>query len=125
MPTLSAASGASSGTGCMSFHSRLTRRLCPRRFALWVFLLSAAGHALVNWVMYRRGYAASEFSFFVLNWAVCLCEHVLGVDGRRMSGRLASKPPSTARRIAGIFSVWLFFFCTVPAWQYPGVYDRS
>lgn len=93
--------------------------------ALWVFLLSAAGHALVNWVMYRRGYAASEFSFFVLNWAVCLCEHVLGVDGGRMSGRLASKPPSTTRRIAGLFSVWLFFFCTVPAWQYPEVYDSS
>ncbi|KAK1974747.1 hypothetical protein LZ30DRAFT_827262 [Colletotrichum cereale] len=93
--------------------------------ALWVFLLSAAGHAMVNWVMYHRAHAASEFCFFVLNWALCLCEHVLGVDGGRMAGRLASKPPSTTRRIAGLFFVWLFFLCTVPAWQYPGVYDRS
>ncbi|KAJ0159859.1 hypothetical protein CTA2_8990 [Colletotrichum tanaceti] len=65
--------------------------------ALWVFLLSAAGHALVNWVMHRRAHAASEFRFFVLNWAVCLCEHVLGVDGGGTPGRLASKPPPRRR----------------------------
>lgn len=111
-----------------------TLRALPRELrALWIFVLSAACHALANWVLYRRACVASELRFFVSNWAVCLLETKLGLDGGKPASRgdcdgggdedegSGVVIASWGRRVAGLGFVWAFFFCVVPAWQYPVV----
>ncbi|GKT93724.1 toxin biosynthesis protein [Colletotrichum tofieldiae] len=93
--------------------------------ALWVFLLSAACHALANWVLYRRACALSEVRFFVSNWAVCLLETACGLDDQKAAAKPGSTIVSWGRRLVGLGFVWTFFFCTVPAWQYPVVLASS
>ncbi|OHW99140.1 toxin biosynthesis protein [Colletotrichum incanum] len=89
--------------------------------ALWVFLLSAGCHVLANWVLYRKLCALSELRFFVSNWAVCLLETACGLDDRKAAAESGSAITSWGRRAVGLGFVWTFFFCTVPAWQYPVV----
>ncbi|TLD20612.1 hypothetical protein PspLS_08433 [Pyricularia sp. CBS 133598] len=87
--------------------------------ALCIFVLSAGCHALANWVLYRRACVSSELRFFVSNWAVCLLETKLGLDGGGEGAGVVVA--SWGRRVAGLGFVWAFFFCVVPAWQYPVV----
>lgn len=92
--------------------------------SLWVFAMSAACHARMNWALYRQNTFVAEVRFWMVNWAVCLLETILSrtmkdawVDlrFRRQHWRL--------RRVLGYLFVWAFFMCTVPAWQYPLLYN--
>jgi hypothetical protein len=110
--------------------SRLTRgsniaqkALC----SLWIFLLSAACHALANMSLHRRPRITTEVRFFFSNWIVCLIETTMrhAVNGTLLDFRADSPYFAIrgARRLLGYAFLWAFFMCTVPAWQYPLVYD--
>lgn len=99
--------------------------------SLWIFLLSAACHGIVNLVAYRDGNFKAEVRFFMCNWAVCLAETILKQAERGWRNQL--KVESTAqhramslvRRVCGYAFVFVFFFCTVPAWRYPLMYNAA
>ncbi|KAI2608128.1 uncharacterized protein GGS25DRAFT_531341 [Hypoxylon fragiforme] len=85
--------------------------------ALWMFVLSALCHALVDFVQTRRNLLAQELGFFLTNYVVaCLETAVGGWIGRRLKKQGMSEE---ARRGLGYLWVGLFFFCMVPAWKYP------
>ncbi|KAL8387174.1 hypothetical protein RB595_010104 [Gaeumannomyces hyphopodioides] len=101
--------------------SAYTPSWLPKRLrALWFFALSAGCHAVVNRALCGEWCVLSELRFFGTNWVVCCLETVLGLDGvDKAAAKPGSADVSLGRRIAGLGFVWGFFFCTVPAWQYP------
>jgi hypothetical protein len=95
--------------------------------SLWVFLLSAGCHSLVNLVLYRQIIILTEVRFFLYNWAACLLETILGqaITGTWLDIRSRGRDCLLhhVRRGVGYISVLAFFLCTVPAWQYPLMYN--
>lgn len=94
--------------------------------SLWIFILSAGCHVVVNYATIRRDTSKQELTFFLYNWVVCFFETVLcrTVTGTWLDlSTNGSISALWARRILGYVWVLAFFFCTVPAWRYPLVYD--
>lgn len=88
--------------------------------ALCIFCMSAACHAVTNWVVTRRANAAAEFRFFLSNYGLCLVETVFerglfkqGKEQRRITARFAY-----IRRLVGYIWVSAVIFALTPAWQY-------
>ena len=119
----------------ISYHGYYPRWICQNAMvrngirALWIFLCSAACHGALNHVVYGRAYLEAELRFFLINWCVCLAETVLkrvniGI-GRYSNVRNSAQNGivSLLGRIGGHAFVLGFFFCTVPAWRYPLIYD--
>lgn len=80
--------------------------------SLWIFVMAALGHAVVNLVLCRKHYLISELRFFLLNWAVCLPETVTGKILRE--ARLSGK--AFLIKVVGHLWVFAVFFCIVPGW---------
>lgn len=97
--------------------------------AFWVFLCSAVCHVALNHVVYGRLYLKAELRFFLCNWCVCLGEKMLkrakmGGEGySNVNTRAQNGAVGLVSRIGGYTFVLGFFFCTVPAWRYPLIFD--
>ncbi|OTB01713.1 hypothetical protein M426DRAFT_323214 [Hypoxylon sp. CI-4A] len=89
--------------------------------SLWIFLLSAGCHILVNLVVLRINTTRQELRFFLSNFLVCLLETVVQSILLRKLARCAGS--NTWLRVLGYAWVFVSFFCTVPAWKYPTVYS--
>lgn len=89
--------------------------------ALWMFLLSAVCHAIINWAVIGKPNAGQELRFFLSNYAVCLAETVTkrAIHGKRFPD------DSIWVRLCGYVWVMVIFFCLVPAWQYSWVYTAT
>jgi len=90
--------------------------------SLWVFLVSAICHALVNWILHRQKTIVTEMRVWLLNWGVCLLETMLRqhFKGTLLYRHWTMKP---VRPFLGYLFLWAFFMSTVPAWQYPLLYN--
>ncbi|KAI0376501.1 hypothetical protein F5Y04DRAFT_285808 [Hypomontagnella monticulosa] len=89
--------------------------------ALWIFLFSAGCHTLLDFVVIGMYTGRQEFGFFLLNYVGCLVETVAtSIVGKRYPQTVVFK---AYLRIIGYAWVFAFFFCTVPAWKYPLVYE--
>lgn len=92
--------------------------------SLWVFAVSAACHARMNWALYRQNTVMSEIRFWAVNWAVCFLETILARIVKDTSLELRVRRQHwRLRRGLGYICVWAYFMCTVPAWQYPLLYN--
>lgn len=105
-----------------SLHLRPFLAYMPRRLhrskslaALWIFTLSAVCHAVVNWVVMGSLNARAEFQFFFLNYIACLGE---AIWKKALKSRGLCVPDNRLIQALGYVWVYLFFFVTVPAWQY-------
>lgn len=91
--------------------------------SLWIFLFSACCHAAVSWVRFRTNSLRRELRFFLSNYAICLMETILrwmvGVNTIKGGGWFIRK------RLLGCLWVFIVFFCLVPAWQYPVIYQYT
>jgi len=96
--------------------------ICKALRAFWIFAMSAACHALANWVLTGKTRAVHEFRFFLSNYAVCLAE-TLAVRAMRRGGIFEyDKTIGLGLRLVGYAWVLTIIFCLTPAWQYPSVY---
>lgn len=83
--------------------------------SVWTFFLSAVCHALVNLLLHRRHFFLEELRFFLLNWAICSLEFVVGL--------VVPNLETTAKiKVLGYVWVLVVFICLVPAWQFPKLY---
>ncbi|KAE9365915.1 hypothetical protein N431DRAFT_487799 [Stipitochalara longipes BDJ] len=95
----------------------------PRKMirALWIFLLSAICHAVVNWVTMRRSNIRQETQFFLSNYIICV--------GETAAARSFTPKPfldgGVLMRFVGYTWVFGVFFCLVPAWQYSLIYPAA
>jgi len=97
--------------------------------SFWIFLMSAVCHGMVGLVVYRQANFSAEIRFFLSNWIICLLETIL----IQVLKKWKKRPDINSirwkwalrfiRRVCGYTSVFFFFFCTVPAWRYPLVYN--
>ncbi|KAI1135602.1 membrane bound O-acyl transferase family-domain-containing protein [Hypoxylon sp. FL0543] len=88
--------------------------------ALWIFLLSACCHVLVDLIVLRRNTIRPELVFFLSNYVVCLVETVVKSSFKERFRRYTRS--CIWLRLVGYAWVSIFFFSTVPAWKYPLLY---
>ncbi|KAH9907720.1 hypothetical protein F4778DRAFT_797809 [Xylariomycetidae sp. FL2044] len=81
--------------------------------ALWILMLSGACHAIVSWTLTGDGNTRAEMRFFITNYVVCLLEPWML--------KTIKVRPCLWVRVIGYIWVLVFFFCVVPAWQYPRI----
>jgi len=104
----------------------------PALRALWVFFFSALLHGAWNWVAYGAANLRAELTFFLINFAVCYVETMVGKmfrsqqDGSNVSAadRKSLPPPSLGRRLLGYLWVYGVFFILTPAWQWSMAWIR-
>ncbi|KAI1099570.1 hypothetical protein F4804DRAFT_349277 [Jackrogersella minutella] len=89
--------------------------------SLWIFFFSAGCHTIVQLVVMQRNTMVQEFRFFLSNYAACSIETVVWSVVQRK--RVQYVGPRIWMRLLGYVWVFGFFFCTVPAWKYPLIYD--
>ncbi|KAI0187380.1 hypothetical protein F4808DRAFT_454359 [Astrocystis sublimbata] len=94
--------------------------------ALWIFLLSGACHAMVNWTMYHHNTFRHDMRFFLTSYALCLVETIVSMARRRIgaNSRGTGSKPSFGFRLLGYCWVITFLVCTVPGWHYPLIYHN-
>jgi hypothetical protein len=98
--------------------------------SFWIFLLSAVCHGALNHVVYGEAYLKAELRFFLCNWCVCLAETMwkrirMGGEKHLDVSRAQNGAMGLLRRTGGYTFVLGFFFCTVPAWRYPLIFDST
>ncbi|TLD32199.1 toxin biosynthesis protein [Venturia nashicola] len=78
--------------------------------SLWVFAMSAACHARMNWALFRQNTIMAELRFWTTNWAVCLLETLLArvIEDTWVDKRFR-RQHWMLRRVVGYFFVWAFF----------------
>jgi hypothetical protein len=116
-----------------SFLSREILRLPPRSFAdrasisLVVFLLSGLSHAVVAWQLGDDCGWTRDITWFLCNYVVAMLENVAATVLRLLAVKCGSEPQllrlrnSKYAKFLGFCWVYLFFFWSVPLWQYPKI----
>lgn len=84
--------------------------------ALWVFAISGIIHALVNIKTDPETNPFLDLQFLLLNFCGGFAESLVT---RTIPKSVSNRIPTLVKRVIGFAWVWLFFYCTVSAYQWP------
>lgn len=90
-----------------------------------IFLFSGIAHALVSWQMGLKRGVWQDVAWFCANYLAIMVERLFQscVERLPLSPSIKSIPAlRVLSRIMGYIWVFMFFFWSVPKWQYPKVY---
>lgn len=90
--------------------------------ACFIFVLSGAAHAATAWQLGDEECWHLDIWWFFLNFLATAAENLILFAPRTKSSSSSNSQPSIWRRVIGYFTVFLFFFWSVPKWQYPKMY---
>lgn len=90
--------------------------------ALWVFAISGIVHCFVNIKADPDSDPFLDFSFLLKNFLGGLLEFMAI---RLMPKNITRMIPTPVKQTLGFIWVWLFFYCTVPAYQWPVLYNET
>lgn len=102
--------------------------------ALWIYGVSGLTHVVVNWMTKESAPIEDiygDVKFLFLNFMGGLLEFLVGrhLSKRAVDEKGDSKGRRQAitltRKLMGFAWVFLFFYCVVPPWQYPYLYQSA